>query len=67
VLNPLAQMAQLPLRCAQCGGELASEMSVSVDGTYIDVVPCQKCLDKKLDEGLKDGYAKGLKDGTPMA
>ena len=29
---------------------------------YITVEPCQKCLDRSYEDGVDDGYEKGIKE-----
>lgn len=39
--------------CDLCGGEI----EMSFDGDTITVTPCEKCMDEKYNEGVKDGMA----------
>jgi len=52
--------------CSECGATLeatSEEARFERTTTTLKVEPCEKCLDKKRDEGYEDGYDKGFELG----
>ena len=55
---------ELEVNC-ECGETLDAKFVEPVRGeSYIEVVPCEKCLDAKWDEGHDEGYKEGENDAS---
>jgi len=50
----------LEFMCAVCGKEM--EVNVKYQGNYIIVQPCETCIDREYERGLKDGREQGWGD-----
>ena len=52
--------------CANCGAGLCNKTSSGRTKrrgqAFFEVEPCEKCIDRKYDEGYGDGYAQAEKD-----
>jgi hypothetical protein len=57
---------EVEVYCAKCGAGLCKQSTSGKtrgrSQPFIEVEPCEKCLDKIKDEGYSDGYAEGEKN-----
>jgi len=49
--------AEFDVICS-CGNDLGGNVESSRYGTQVTVEPCDKCLDKKYEEGIDDGISR---------
>ena len=50
---------EVTVLCFRCGAKLGTKLGTNEEGTIIDVVPCEKCLEEATDKAESAGYDRG--------
>ena len=53
---------ELSAYCNRCGAGICRNVEIDKN-MYINIDPCETCLDAEYDRGQKEGYEEGRLDG----
>lgn len=65
-MSEVTVTGEITVRCGTCGRELSADWRDETyrSGPFLQVDPCEVCIDAAHDRGLDEGYEKGINEET---